>query len=175
MRTALASACAALLVAVAGAQPPALDQLKSDALRLVGERSKLTQQMMDSIYSFAEIGFPEVEISAYLTAILENEGSAVTHGVAGLPTGFVASGGSGRPVIGSMADLDGLTAAFSFLRIVCLRAAASCVRLARSRSTTDCPDEHGLRQTLFVILSAAKNPAERTLATIILDPSLRSE
>ncbi|MEK7408934.1 MAG: amidohydrolase, partial [Acidobacteriota bacterium] len=68
----------------------------------------LTQQIVDSVFSFAELGFQELETSAYLTGVLEKHGFQVTRGVAGMPTAFVASWGSGKPVIGFMADIDGL-------------------------------------------------------------------
>jgi len=71
-------------------------------------RAKLTQQMVDSIFSFAELGYQEVETSRYLTALLEKNGFRVTRGIAGLDTGWVAEWGSGKPVIGLMADIDGL-------------------------------------------------------------------
>ncbi len=92
------------------AQPPQLDALKQAAREMVEARSTLTQQIVDSVFSFAELGYQEFETSAYLTSVLEREGFQVTRGVAGLPTSFVASWGSGRPVIGLMADIDALPA-----------------------------------------------------------------
>ena len=84
------------------------DSLKHEAREIIRANAKLTQQMVDSIFSFSELGFQEVETSAYVTGILEKEGFTVTRGVAGMPTAFVASWGSGKPVIGFMADIDGL-------------------------------------------------------------------
>jgi aminobenzoyl-glutamate utilization protein B len=101
-------AIAAALPALGQAQP--IDDLKSEAAAGVEARRGLTQQIVDSLFSFAELGFQEVETSAYLTAILEKEGFQVTRGVAGMPTAFVATWGSGKPVIGFMADIDGLPA-----------------------------------------------------------------
>ncbi len=80
--------------------------LKDEVVREVQARQKLTQQMVDSIFSFAELGFQEFETADYVTGILEKEGFQVTRGVAGMPTAFVATWGSGKPVIGFMADLD---------------------------------------------------------------------
>jgi aminobenzoyl-glutamate utilization protein B len=93
---------------LARCQPPPLEELKKQALELVQGRRALTQQMVDTIFSFAELGFQEVETSAYVTGILEKNGFQVTRGVAGMPTAFVATWGSGKPVIGFMADIDGL-------------------------------------------------------------------
>lgn len=94
--------------AAALAQTPPLEELKKEALTIVESNSRLTQQIVDSIFSFAELGYQEFETSAYLTGLLEKNGFQVTRGVAGMPTAFVASWGSGKPVIGFMADIDGL-------------------------------------------------------------------
>jgi aminobenzoyl-glutamate utilization protein B len=94
--------------ALSFAQAPQLEELKRQAIELVDARRVLTQQMVDSIFSFAELGFQEVETSAYVTGILEKNGFQVTRGVAGMPTAFVATWGAGKPVIGFMADIDGL-------------------------------------------------------------------
>ena len=90
------------------AAAPPLPALKQEARELVRANATLTQQMVDSIFSFSELGFQEVETSAYVTGILEKEGFKITRGVAGMPTAFVASWGSGSPVIGFIADIDGL-------------------------------------------------------------------
>ena len=82
--------------------------LKKEAAQLVESRRVFTQRMVDSIFSIAELGFQEFETSAYVTGILENEGFRITRGVAGMPTAFVAEWGTGKPVIGFMADIDGL-------------------------------------------------------------------
>jgi aminobenzoyl-glutamate utilization protein B len=94
--------------ALAGAQVPSLDALKTEAAQLVDARRAMTQQIVDMLYSLGELGYQEHETSAYLTALLEKEGFKVTRGVAGMPTAFVAEWGSGKPVIGFMADIDGL-------------------------------------------------------------------
>ncbi len=85
-----------------------MEDLKREALERVEARRVFTQQMVDSIFSFAELGYQEFETSAYVTGLLEKEGFQITRGVAGLPTAFVASWGSGKPVIGFIADIDGL-------------------------------------------------------------------
>src|SRR5260370_25025138 len=96
-----------LLPGLLSAAPP-IDELKSEARALVDARRTFTQQMVDEIFSFSELGFQEVETSAYITGILEENEFQVTRGVAGMPTAFVATWGSGKPVIGFMADIDGL-------------------------------------------------------------------
>ncbi len=83
-----------------------LDDLKREAVAEVDKLQKLTQEMVDSIFSFAELGFQEYETSKYVTGILEKNGFKVERGVAGIPTAWVASYGSGKPVIGLMTDID---------------------------------------------------------------------
>ncbi len=98
----------ALLCAICTAQTPPADVLKQAAQEMVESRRVFTQQMVDSIFSFSELGYQEFETANYVTGLLEKEGFRVTRGVAGMPTGFVAEWGSGKPVIGLMADIDGL-------------------------------------------------------------------
>jgi aminobenzoyl-glutamate utilization protein B len=97
-----------LVAALAFAQRPATEQLKNQAMEGVEARRKLVQEITDSLFSFSELGYQEVEGANYLTGILEDEGFRITRGLAGMPTAFVAEWGSGKPVIGFMADIDGL-------------------------------------------------------------------
>ena len=62
--------------------------------------------MVDSVFSFGELGFQEFETSKYLSGILEKEGFKVERGFAGIPTAFVATWGSGKPVIALGSDID---------------------------------------------------------------------
>lgn len=62
----------------------------------------------DSIWNFAELGMQEFKSSALLIRTLEEEGFTVQKGVAGMPTCFVASWGSGKPVIGILGEFDAL-------------------------------------------------------------------
>ncbi len=66
----------------------------------------LGQQMNDMVFSFAELGFQEVETAKYLTGILEQEGFTIERGVGGIPTAWVARWGSGSPVIALGSDVD---------------------------------------------------------------------
>jgi aminobenzoyl-glutamate utilization protein B len=94
----------------AAAQSPdqRLERLKSEALTAVEGRAKLVQEMVDMVFSFGELGFQEFETSRYLTGILEENGFAVERGVAGMPTAWVATWGSGKPVISLGSDIDGI-------------------------------------------------------------------
>nr|AIW63125.1 amidohydrolase [uncultured bacterium] len=100
--------CLPVCAALAFSQAPPIDQLKQAAGEMVDARATMTQQIVDSLFSFAELGYQEFESSAYLVNILEKEGFTVQRGAAGMPTAFIASWGSGKPVIGFMTDIDGL-------------------------------------------------------------------
>ena len=80
--------------------------LKKEAVRMIDSMSTFTQQMVDMVFSFGELGMQEVETSKYLSGILEQNGFTVTHGIAGIPTAWVATWGSGKPVISLGSDID---------------------------------------------------------------------
>jgi aminobenzoyl-glutamate utilization protein B len=85
-----------------------LQALKQQAIAEVDAMATLTQQMIDQVFSYGELGFQEVETSRYLTGVLRKNGFTVTEGMAGIPTAWVASWGSGKPVIALGSDIDGL-------------------------------------------------------------------
>ncbi|MBX2899887.1 MAG: amidohydrolase [Cyclobacteriaceae bacterium] len=60
------------------------------------------------IWEFAEVGYQEVKSSALLQETLKQAGFKVEAGVAGIPTAFVATYGSGKPVIGILGEFDAL-------------------------------------------------------------------
>ncbi len=74
----------------------------------VAGMAKLTQVMVDKIFSFSELGQQEFETSAYITGILEENGWEVERGSAGIPTAWFARWGSGDPVISFGSDIDGI-------------------------------------------------------------------
>ena len=61
-----------------------------------------------AIWGFAEIGLEEKRSSALLADMLKTEKFDVKTGVAGMPTAFTATAGSGSPVIGIIAEYDAL-------------------------------------------------------------------
>jgi len=95
----------------APAQSDPAQPFKDELINTIEAMKKQTQVMVDMIFSFSELGFQEVETSRYVTAILEKEGFKVERGVAGIPTAWVATWGAGKPVIGFIADIDGIPSA----------------------------------------------------------------
>jgi aminobenzoyl-glutamate utilization protein B len=100
-----------------GAAPPPLDlppdtpritQLKNEAIAEIDRLKDFTQQVNDSIFSFNELGFQEFETQRYLVNILRENGFTVEEGIAGIPTAFLATWGSGKPVISLGSDIDNI-------------------------------------------------------------------
>jgi aminobenzoyl-glutamate utilization protein B len=83
-----------------------LAALKKEAAEKVDARRQFVQQMVDQIFSYGELGFQEFETSRYVTGILQQNGFQVEHDVAGIPTAWVATYGSGKPVIAFITDID---------------------------------------------------------------------
>jgi aminobenzoyl-glutamate utilization protein B len=98
--------CASLLTPAAQAAAP--KSQKAEAIAAIDAQAKQIQVMVDQVFSFAEPGFQEVRTSAYLSDILEKNGFTVTRGVAGIPTAFTATWGSGGPLIALGSDIDDL-------------------------------------------------------------------
>ena len=89
-------------------QDPRIVRLKAEAASKVEARAKLVQEIIDQIYSYGELGMQEFETSKYLTGLLEKNGFTIQRNVAGMPTGWVARWGSGKPVISLGSDIDGI-------------------------------------------------------------------
>jgi aminobenzoyl-glutamate utilization protein B len=103
-------ACAAVLCLLVAAPMAAqsVDDLRDEVRQEVVSMAKLTQEIVDKVYSHGELGFQEFWTAEYLTGILREEGFEVEMGGAGMPTNYVATWGSGSPVVGFMGDIDGL-------------------------------------------------------------------
>jgi len=71
---------------------------QAETLRAVNQR----------LWRHPEVGLQERNAARELIALLERAGFSVQSGVAGMPTAFVASAGSGRPIIGILAEYDAL-------------------------------------------------------------------
>jgi aminobenzoyl-glutamate utilization protein B len=95
----------ALLLAVA---PADAQNAKSELAASIDARAATYISIADEIWSHAELGYQEHKSSARLQAELKAAGFTVEAGVAGMPTSFVASFGSGKPVIGILAEFDAL-------------------------------------------------------------------
>lgn len=98
-----------LLVCCVGSvqsQSSKTEQLKSQVQNAIDQDAKRAQIMVDKVFSFAELGFQEVETSKYITDILKENGFEIEYGISGIPTAWTAKWGSGKPVIAIGSDLD---------------------------------------------------------------------
>ena len=100
------NAAASKPAAATPAPNPKLEAFKKEAIADVDGHAQMAQQMVDSVFSFAELGFQETETNRYLIDILKKNGFDVEEGIAGIPTAFMATWGSGKPVIALGSDID---------------------------------------------------------------------
>ena len=98
--------CLILLAVLLPSSVPSTNDHKAQVVKDIGAMSKQAQVMVDMVFSFAELGFQEVETSKYLTGVLEKEGFKIERGIAGIPTAWIATYGSGKPVIALGSDVD---------------------------------------------------------------------
>jgi aminobenzoyl-glutamate utilization protein B len=129
-------------------------------------------KISDAIWSYAELGMQEFKSSKLLADTLEEAGFTVERGAAGMPTCFVASYGSGEPVIGILGEFDALPMISQKGRVfkqdavvegapghgcghnmMCTAAAAAAIAVKQAI------DKHGIPGTIKVFGS----PAEETL------------
>jgi aminobenzoyl-glutamate utilization protein B len=66
------------------------------------------RKVAKDIWSYAELGFLETQSTERLQGVLKSEGFKIETGVSEMPTAFVATYGSGGPVIGILAEFDAL-------------------------------------------------------------------
>jgi aminobenzoyl-glutamate utilization protein B len=91
--------------ATAGGQAP---DAKRAAIQFLDANASTWQRVNRNIWSYAETGLQETRSAQELIAVLKQHGFTVQEGVAGMPTAFVASYGTGRPAIGILAEYDAL-------------------------------------------------------------------
>jgi aminobenzoyl-glutamate utilization protein B len=90
------------------AAAPSNEPLKTAAIQGLEAAYPQYKDVALQIWNNAELGYKEVKSSALLQETLRKEGFTVEAGVADIPTAFVATYGSGQPVIGILAEFDAL-------------------------------------------------------------------
>jgi aminobenzoyl-glutamate utilization protein B len=96
-----------------------LAALKTEVAREIDARADFSADLVDQLFSFGELGFQEFESSRFLVGLLRDSGFTVEEGIAGIPTAWVATWGSGRPVISLGSDIDGIPAASQYPGVAC--------------------------------------------------------
>jgi len=85
-----------------------LEKAKRHALSWIDENEKKIIEVSDKIWDYTELGFIEYKSAKLLSDTLEKHGFKMERGVAGIPTAFVATWGSGGPIVGVMGEYDAL-------------------------------------------------------------------
>jgi aminobenzoyl-glutamate utilization protein B len=93
------------MTAVVGGQAA---DVRSSLLQSIDARAQRYGDMSRQIWELAELGYKETKSAALLRDELRAAGFRIEAGVAEMPTAFVASWGSGKPVIGLMGEFDAL-------------------------------------------------------------------
>ena len=96
-----------LLLAVAALSAQA-QNAKQQITASIDAKFDAYRNVANQIWGFAEVGYQEKQSSALLQSELTRAGFTVRTGVADMPTAFVAEYGSGKPVIGILAEFDAL-------------------------------------------------------------------
>ncbi|MDA0678432.1 MAG: amidohydrolase, partial [Bacteroidetes bacterium] len=85
-----------------------LTKHKKEVIASVEKHESALIAISDSIWALAETAFEEHQSSQILADYAEQQGFSVERGVAGMPTAFVATYGSGSPVISVLGEFDAL-------------------------------------------------------------------
>lgn len=85
-----------------------IEALKNETSTTIQSGYDAYKKIALSIWDYAELGYKENKSSSLLQTTLKDNGFTVEAGVAGMPTAFVATYGSGSPVIGILAEYDAL-------------------------------------------------------------------
>ena len=85
-----------------------IDILKNEVAKNIQSGYEAYKKIALNIWDYAEVGFKETKSSVLLQNTLKDNGFKVDAGVAGMPTAFVATYGSGSPVIAILAEYDAL-------------------------------------------------------------------
>ncbi|MEX0974136.1 MAG: amidohydrolase [Bacillota bacterium] len=80
----------------------------TSAVKHIDEKRDLLTRLSDEVWEYAEVGLHEDRSAKALEDALEAEGFRVDRGVAGMPTAFTATWGTGSPVIGFLGEYDAL-------------------------------------------------------------------
>jgi aminobenzoyl-glutamate utilization protein B len=81
---------------------------KKKLIAALDAKTPVYNKISKDIWGFAEMGYQEEKSSALLQGQLEQAGFKIEKGVAEIPTAFVATYGSGKPVIAILAEYDAL-------------------------------------------------------------------
>lgn len=96
------------VVSTAARSGESLTAPQQSLLRFLDAKQPELIAINQDIWNYAELGLEETKSSARLVGELKQAGFRVKEGVADMPTAFVAEYGSGKPIIGILAEYDAL-------------------------------------------------------------------
>jgi len=79
-----------------------------NVIKFLDSKSDEYTTMSNTIWALAELGYQEEETSKLMQSHLKEENFSINNGVAEIPTAFIASYGSGKPIIAILAEMDAL-------------------------------------------------------------------
>lgn len=103
MRNSLFIAILCLVVSNVEAQ-----KTKQEVVDAINSKYPTYSGIAKKIWDYAEVGYKETKSSTLLEETLAEAGFKIEKGVAGIPTAFIATYGSGKPVIGILGEYDAL-------------------------------------------------------------------
>lgn len=84
------------------------NRLKADAFGFIDRNEGEIAKIGDAVFYFAELGMQEFKTSEYTADALRQAGFQVETGISGIPAAWMATWGSGEPVIGVHCEGDAL-------------------------------------------------------------------
>ena len=92
----------------AQAQDPSVQKAKEEVKTILNNAYEQDKKTTRQLWEYAEVGFKESKSAGLHVQHLQEAGFKVTTGVGDMPTAFMASYGSGKPIIGILAEYDAL-------------------------------------------------------------------
>lgn len=96
------------LATLAAQEQAALASVQEALVRHLDRMQPELVAVNQDLWTFAEVGLQEHRSAARLVGVLRKAGFRVKEGVSSMPTAFVAEYGSGKPIIGILAEYDAL-------------------------------------------------------------------
>ena len=97
-----------VLISLNFAQSSKLPPEKSTVIQCVEKLKSAHDEAAIYVWEHPELGFAEFKSSAKLENYLKQNGFEIKKGVAGIETAFIATWGSGQPIIGFLGEYDAL-------------------------------------------------------------------
>ena len=97
-----------LIALILSTQNVIAQDLRTSLMQSISQREESSWAMAQKIWDFAEPGYLEKQSSNLIANALNKEGFIIAKGIAGIPTAFTATLGSGKPVIAILGEYDAL-------------------------------------------------------------------